>query len=62
MSKKTTNLLLTLLIIIIGGYLLFQSLPMVLAFATNTLYVLFMLIMIPLCIYGIYKLVSFLNK
>lgn len=63
MSKKTTNLIITALILLIGGgYLCYIFLPAIVAFAYTPILAIVMLVGIPLVIYGIYRFVSFVNK
>jgi hypothetical protein len=63
MSKKTTNILLTALILMIGGgYFCYVSLGAIVALAFNPVLAIVMLLGIPLGIFGVYRLVSFINK
>lgn len=63
MSKKSINILITtLIVVVIGGYFLYRSLPVIVAMAANTIMAVVILVGIPLMIYGLYRLVSFLNK
>jgi len=62
MSKKVANMLITTFIVLIGGYFLFRFLPTLIAFAGNIIYLFLSLGIIALLIYGIFKLVSFLNR
>ena len=63
MSIKTVNILITALIVVVaGGYLFFISMPFLIIFASNLIYMFMILGIIILLIYGLYKLVSLINK
>jgi hypothetical protein len=63
MSKKSANILITSLIFItVGGYFVYRSMHVILAIAGSGAVGIALLVGIPLVIYGVYKLVSFLNK
>jgi hypothetical protein len=63
MSKKTSNILITALILLVGGgYWCYVSLASIVALAFNPILAILMLVGIPLGIYGLYRLVSFVNK
>lgn len=63
MSKRIVNMLITMFIVVVlGGYLLITYMPVLLSFAGSLIYLLLMLGVIILLIYGLYKLVSYINR
>ena len=63
MSKKATNILITaLLVILLVGYFIYGSLPAILSLAANTMMIFAILVGVPLCIYGLYRVVKWVNK
>ncbi len=63
MKKKTANLLITFTaVVLLGIFLLYMFLPVLIVFAANSLYAILLLAIVALFTYGIYRLVSFFNK
>ena len=63
MSKTTVNVLITIVLLIVLAVLFFFTyLPVLISMAANTLYVALLFSGIILLIYGLYKLVSYINR